>query len=116
MRKLISIFLAFEFFIWLLPLGAFIDPAKEKLACDGQRAICLCSHLLAKHHSPMGIDKILFQSASEVQKEKNNSAGQNFLFTSLSNLINPSERFSFQTKQLLYTLLAAKPVEHVPKI
>jgi hypothetical protein len=44
MRRWISLILLVVFFSWIVPIGVFIAPSKEKLLCDGQRAICLCSH------------------------------------------------------------------------
>ncbi len=44
MLRAVILFFMFCFFLWILPLGVFISPANEKMACDGQRAICLCSH------------------------------------------------------------------------
>jgi len=44
MKCLARTFTIIFFFAWLLPLGVFITPSQEKIACGGKRAICLCSH------------------------------------------------------------------------
>lgn len=46
MQRTLSLTVLAIFFIWILPLGAFIKPSQEKKVCNGQRAICLCSHLI----------------------------------------------------------------------
>src|SRR5262245_15978819 len=67
MFRLIRTILAFVFLLWLLPLGIFIAPSKEKLLCDGQRAICLCSHA-ASLGKKQDTGKTLAKSAPTVKK------------------------------------------------
>lgn len=106
-----------SFFIWILPLGAFIDPSVEQKVCGGQRAICLCSHHLAKHK---GNDrgKTINISNPGVNKDAAPAGGARHSFLSSafyyrSNLFVSS--FSNQ-EQSFPNLLFTKEVEHVPKV
>lgn len=49
--RIISIFIVVVFLCWIVPLGAFIESAKEEAICNGKRAICLCMSLYKKQAS-----------------------------------------------------------------
>lgn len=80
LKRCFSFFTVLLFFIWILPLGVFIKPSQEKQACDGQRAICLCSHLLAKQ-AAKAAGKILLKNgaSSSTQKESSGGVSHDFL-------------------------------------
>jgi hypothetical protein len=44
----VSAFTAVCLCLWLMPLGAFIKPAQEKLACGGKRAFHMCCAMSGK--------------------------------------------------------------------
>ena len=115
MQRFISSITLFIFFIWILPLGAFIDPSVEQKVCGGQRAICLCSHHLAKQESDdHGTINI---SNPSVNKEAASAGGasHNFLLSSFYHQPNlPVSSFS-KHEQSFLNLLFTKEVEHVPK-
>ncbi len=115
MVKFISIVVSIEFLLWLIPLGAFIDPAKEGWVCGGQRAICLCS-LVAKSHGRHSA-AISFKTNPQTQKEKLNPSSNHYLVLSRGmNFKNIQESFSLNEDSTLYHLLVSRTVEHVPKI
>ena len=115
MRKFILIALAIEFFVWLLPLGAFIDPSKEGWICGGQRAVCLCSLILKSQSKRRTI--ILFKSNSETQKEKLSPSSSEYLpSASVEDFKNLREGLALAQDQLLRDLLVCRSIEHVPKI
>ena len=35
------------FFLWIIPLGAFVEAHQEGLICNGRRMACMCTH---RHH------------------------------------------------------------------
>ncbi len=71
MRKIIFSITALVFLIWILPLGIFIKPSQEKVACNGQRAICLCTHRLGK---PVA-KSAAYKGIGAAQKKHNEAGG-----------------------------------------
>ncbi len=63
------------FFSWLLPLGIFIKPAQEKIACDGQRAVCLCTNTAQARGKNISLEGHSFKNNSKSNKESNASGG-----------------------------------------
>ena len=112
MRKFISITVVIEFLLWLVPLGAFIDPSKEGWVCGGGRAICLC-HLIPKRQG----SGTVFKSNSETQKEKLNPSSNHYLLLARTlDLKNIREFFTLNQNQSFFNLLVTRSVDHVPKI
>lgn len=116
MPKTISLTTALLFFIWILPLGVFIKPAQEKFACNGQRAICLCSHLMAKKSSSQPA-KIINPSGG-TQKDAGGPGGANHDFwLTEANLMIPQKISKYlHQPTCLYSFLDDKSIEHVPKV
>jgi len=115
MRRIISTLIIFLFFIWILPLGAFIRPEKEEKACNGQRAICLCSHLLAKHRPQQVASSLLKNGTGTAQKESPGSASHFFIFPDNIIRLAVNKNVFFSDDILLYISAVPRPVEHVPK-
>ena len=116
MQRFLSGILSVVFLLWLLPLGVFIVPSKEKSFCDGQRAICLCSH-----HSALApkadSGKVIVKINGGVPKEETSSFGASLYDTSAHLLRRPNlQAFNYFLRQKnLYRLLLVCPIEHVPK-
>ena len=100
MPRLISALVLLIFFIWILPLGVFIKPSQEEKACNGQRAICLCSHLIAKQKDAR-VAKIMLTNPG-AQKEANPSGGASHDFIVDQKRIIPDLALA---KRLLYDSL-----------
>ncbi len=117
MRKIFSSITLVLFFIWILPLGVFIKPSAEKLACGGQRLICLCSKMTDKTQQKTSA-KISFQNSTGVHKEEGSSGGASHYFL-ISHLNNQrATTLSNLTDQVFLTDQNSflKAIEHVPKI
>lgn len=116
MQRFLSSIVIFLFFVWILPLGAFFKPSQAKIACDGQRAICLCPHLLAKQ-AAKNAGKTLYKGSGAAQKEQAGAGGAShyFLFVQKKNQINKQPYFYHPQQSFLYSLLDVRPIEHVPK-
>lgn len=56
-KSIIAMLTALLFFVWIVPLGTFIKPEQEEAACNGQRAICLCTKLLYKALAKYGVQE-----------------------------------------------------------
>ncbi len=117
-KKVVSLLVSILFFIWILPLGAFIAPEKEEAACNGQRGICLCSHLIAKHVAETVAQAgSVFKSGGAAQKEKNG-------FSSLNDFLVLKQSFSHNilikacSKELAssYQYAFIRPIDHIPKV
>lgn len=113
----ISALIAILFFIWILPLGFFIKPSQEKMACNGQRAICLCTHTKAKvKNNP--IAGFGLKASSENNKESNASgggAGHYYVIAQLS-VMDILNRYPFTQLTLLVDHNPfLKSIEHIPK-
>ncbi len=117
MRKIVLSITALLFLIWILPLGIFIKPSQEKLACNGQRAICLCSHLMAKQLAKTTGKPIYKGGGTTEQKEHSAPGGSSHYFSvaQKKNQINKHFSFYHQQQSCLYSLLVARSIDHVPK-
>lgn len=116
MQRLLSAVVLIIFFIWILPLGAFFKPSQAKIACDGQRAICLCPHLIVKHKAQDQGEKIVIVNPG-VHKEGSSPGGASHDFVLLNTRHHHNDLISFllQQNQSLQQFIFSKEVEHVPK-
>jgi hypothetical protein len=118
MRYLVSVLTALLFFIWILPLGIFIKPSQEKIACGGQRAICLCSHAQSKVKSN-AMEAYGLKNNSNNNKESNASggaAGHYYLAAYLFNQNNLTPCSLNDAMFLAYHNPFLKSIEHIPKV
>lgn len=117
MSKAVLTLTAFVFFVWLLPLGIFIKPSQEKIACGGQRAICLCSHQQAKLKANP-VEGYGFQNPSGVNKEANASGGGvHYHFAVYHPVRSALNSLSFENSAILaYRNPSLKSIEHIPKV
>lgn len=118
MKKLASGIILIIFTAWVLPLGAFFKPEQEKTACNGERAICLCTHIAKKQAAKMDGQQY-FKYAGNTDKEKGGSSsfGLEFIHT-----INNAHDFNL-AKNTFYLIsflntrqIFARPIEHVPLV
>jgi len=63
-----------------MPLGAFIKPSQEDLACGGKRAFHMCC-MMKGQVRPEGVVKIIFSGTASVEKNARSSAagGDDFI-------------------------------------
>lgn len=117
MRKIILLLTVLLFFIWILPLGVFIKPSQEKKVCNGQRAICLCSHLIAKRVAKDASKTIYKGGGGAGQKEQSGPGGasHHYLYVQKKNRFNRQYSSYHQKQSILYSFLVIRPIEHVPK-
>ena len=115
MRRVISITAVFVFVMWILPLGVFVVPSQEKAFCDGQRAICLCSHI-TKSKDASAV-KTIAKGNAVTPKESSGFSSSHYegSFTSL-NIRNTKANRPLVRESSLYDLLVSCPVEHIPKV
>ena len=117
MPRFIHTAVAFVFLVWILPLGVFIKPWQERVACGGQRAICLCSHRTAKPQNKV-VEKISLKiNGSSVQKEEGSTGGvSHFFLVQHNNRVQSSYHTAFSHHPFfLYACPHDQAVEHVPK-
>ena len=118
MKKLLDTFLVISFILWILPLGYFIKPSQEKLACDGQRAICMCFCMMG-HRSP---DKAMeagmaLKAASPSGKENSSGgAGNYFVSATPAFALNVKLASILENQYLCYKNPFLAAIEYVPKI
>ena len=114
MPRGVSFFILCVFILWILPLGVFIAPSKEKSFCGGKRAICLCSHMKAKNKAAHAAEAALTGMPS-VDKEAAGFSSHAFdLIRALSPDFVGGIRYSSR-QQNFYSLSVSLPIEHVPK-
>ncbi len=101
------------FIFWIIPLGAFIKPAQEELACNGQRAICLCSHLLAKtaHTS----NQKVFVSPTAHKEVSSFGSSHDFLIPATNSKDQTGLSYLFLISTTPSSLKHLRSIEHVPK-
>jgi hypothetical protein len=115
MLRLRNILVVIVFVLWILPLGVFIKPTDEKKVCGGQRAICLCSHIIKGKDDRS--KKIILAHPPSPEKENAPSGGNNGQFLAV-NVNNPNPLLSAKLLHHtpnLYSLIVCKSIEHVPK-
>src|SRR5208283_4955065 len=101
MRETVGGLTAVVFFIWLLPLGIFIKPSQEKVACDGQRAICMCHAFVPKAADKATEPGITLRAGASSNKE-NPSAGNYFVSAKPAVILNAHLTSFFQNQLFPY--------------
>ena len=72
MFKALSAFILTVFCLWLLPLGIFIESAREGTLCGGKRAVCECSSQFKARTQKASIQ---ITSAAAVPSAQSESSG-----------------------------------------
>jgi hypothetical protein len=115
MSRLTSVLTLILFLLWIMPLGAFIDPSNEDKACGGQRAICLCAHLLKKSEDRSAGKNILIVAPTFA---KESISGGNAAYDSIAQTKNiPNLTFSahqFNSAEP-FALAVDRSIDKVPK-
>ncbi len=88
MRRIIASLTIYIFLIWILPLGVFIKSSLQKMACDGQRAICMCHVSFDKSKEKPLEGVALSVSAGQKNENENTSGGGINYFIGSRTLIN----------------------------
>ncbi len=116
MRSISVILTAALFFLWILPLGVFIKPSQEKVACDGQRAICMCSHAKA-NKIVKAIEGFNIKSNPNSSKESNVSSSAGHYYLTSQNYVNQVLHISLIEDAMFvaYRNPSLKLIEHIPK-
>jgi hypothetical protein len=117
MRHFIASLTAVLFFVWLLPLGIFIKPSQEKVACDGQRAMCMCSVHFAHKASSNPLEGITTANSNGSKEAPSNSGSAGNYFESSAavlNVVHSSILPDFRV-ELIPSLQFINPIEHVPR-
>ena len=115
-KKFTTILLLFSFLMWIVPLGAYIQPSQEQKVCNGQRAICLCTNLLKKFQQESTLmNSVELRSGVEIQEAQSYSP-PSYLLTetvaavTMDDFILPLHNYSY-----LYSFHHLSQIEHVPR-
>jgi len=117
MKKLLASFLLVSFILWVLPLGVFIKPSLQKLACDGQRAMCMCHAFI-----PKSVDKAMepgmaLKAGGAANKENSSGGGSNYFVSARPAVtLNLHLTSFFENQHLCYKSPFLAALEYVPKI
>jgi hypothetical protein len=114
MRAHISTITAAIFLVWILPLGIFIKPDEEKLACNGKRAICMCSHLLAKQTAKFA-GKILLKNAVDIDGANGAPASHFYVNAVLAGIRTSADNDTVFERSFFYSDPTRKTADPVPK-
>lgn len=98
-------------------MGAFIKPDQEKKACNGQRALCMCSKFMAKQ-AAKNAGKKVYKGSGAAQKLKDGPGGasHHYLLSQMKDRIQRLVSSYPQDFSLQYSLLVIRTIDHVPKI
>ena len=117
MQRAVSSLLVIFFILWILPLGYFIKPSQEKIVCDGQRGMCMCSVHFA-HKSPSNPLNGITSINPNANKEAPSSGGGagNYFESNLSviSVVHSSILPDFHV-EFIPSLQFISPIEHVPR-
>jgi hypothetical protein len=116
MKKLLPLFLAVSFILWVLPLGFFIKPSQQKLACDGQRAMCMCHALVFKSSDKAMEPGLALKAGSSPNKENSSGAGNYFVSAKPAVALNLQSASVFENQFLSYKSPYLAALEYVPKV
>ncbi len=120
MKKLIfpvSCSACLSFILWVLPLGFFINPSQEKLACDGQRALCMCRALVPKSSEKAMEAGINLKAGASANKENSSGgAGNYFISARPAIALNLLFASQFENQFLSYRNPSLAALEYVPKV
>lgn len=118
MRHFANIVVIVIFLVWILPLGIFIKPEKEEKACNGQRAICMCSKMKARMAKMAKMAEAGFlQAGTNVNKEKNSSSMSPDYLVSLKKFQSTSQSsFNEDVSEIIYQFILPDVIDHVPKV
>ncbi len=115
MKHFVGFFTIALFFLWLLPLGIFIKPAQEKIACGGKRAICLCSHK-PQEGKPAHAAEAQTSYQSGIAQVHELASGVAHAFESVSLQLNViSKSSALNPYRFDYSFRKISRIEHVPK-
>lgn len=115
MKKILITITAVLFFIWIMPLGIVIKPAFEKLACGGQRAICMCSSLTSQPGE--GDNASYLSSTGASQQGPKRSGGSGALFWLAQAAVHTIDKLCFYhpITPPVYSFRYAHRIDHIPK-
>jgi hypothetical protein len=113
-KRVISFSVLILFTLWILPLGVFVRPSDEKKFCDGQRAICLCKHLIDKQMAK-NAGKILLRSmTASPEKESGSSSGPQFLLADAFSLDKSDQVVALLDEDKIHSFQFIRTIEHIP--
>ncbi len=116
MRRILTSLILVVFVIWLLPLGIFIKPAQEKMACNGQRAVCLCTNLLKKAQAKGFVASTVVRNTSSQKEFSSGGASHYFTLALRSVLMKPTAQFVVETDDSPSTVAFVNLPDPVPKV
>lgn len=115
MKKILPSLLIISFILWVLPLGYFIKPSQQKIACDGQRAMCMCYCMMGHKPSDKAMEAGIIFKAGSPNKE-NSSGGSNYFVSSKpATVLNFNSSSFFLDQYLCYKNPTLAALEYVPK-
>jgi hypothetical protein len=116
MKKVLPLILLICFILWIAPLGFFIKPSQQKLACDGQRAFCMCHVMMTKSSDHAMETGIALKEGSSTNKENSSGGGNDFISSRPTVALTfPSTLFLINQHPCYISPFLAS-LEHVPKI
>ena len=117
-RRFITLLTTICLAVWIMPLGAFIKPSQEKIACDGQRPFHMCRMMSGKVRPDNEFSsKISFSNASNVNAQAKSaaSAGTHFSAPQTDSHDRAASHFAGEFAQISIFPLILRSIEHVPK-
>ena len=115
-KPIISLSSLFLFTVWIMPLGAFITPEKEEKACNGQRAICLCSQLLAKQRAKrVESGGALIKNTTSLQQSVGSPSNHYFIHPHITRNWKAHKTRSYVELKHFYKSPVLDPTDKVPR-
>jgi len=116
MTRVLIFLLLLSFILWILPLGYFIKPCQQKLACDGERAMCMCHVMMVKSPDKAMEHGVGIKEGASTNKEGSSGSAGNYFF-SPRNIVSLNLHSSsfFENPFLTYQNPFLAAIEYVPK-
>lgn len=116
MKRALILFLVASFVLWVLPLGDFIKPSLKNLACDGQRAICMCHALVVKSSDKAMEPGIALKAGTAPNKQSTSGGGSNYLVSAKPVIAGLPITSLFENQYFSYKSPYLAALEYVPKV
>ena len=114
-KRLLTSFVVLCVFSWLMPLGAFIKPGQEEMACGGKRAFHMCS-CMGKMGSGSPVKPGINSASGFNENAKSSASGGDDLFISNSNILFARQSSKhYETLQTLKFQSPTSSIFHPPK-
>lgn len=115
-KRIEALIVCFSVIVWLLPLGVFIKPSEEKVACGGKRALHMCTMNMKARTQDSGQGLKITSGSGQIDKQNPASGGGNdYVLNSRIRMDREWRSWCVAQDPILRRSILPSGIEHVPK-